>query len=241
MLKTSFDAALAGARSLVHVDELARVLWRAHAAGALSDDEAQSAAEVLEGRRREIRPKDRTAVRAPHVPRLSASFFPPKRRYPVSPDRHASQQRRRRLAASGPMPPALACNFTTGQLAVLRIVASEVQEKGFCALPLGAIAARAGVCVTTARDAIRAAALDGLVLIEERRQRRAPNLPNIIRIVSLDWMTWIKRGAKGGSKVLESTIRQAFKSSKKGQSPFVKDERQALRQGFRPSDGDRGG
>jgi hypothetical protein len=120
-------------------------------------------------------------------------------------------------------------------------VASEIQEKGFCALPLGAIAARAGVCVTTARDAIRAAALDGLVIIEERRQHRAPNLPNIIRIVSAEWTTWIKRGSKGGSKVLESTFKQVLKPSAKGESSSGKDQRQALRQGFRASGGDRGG
>ena len=69
----------------------------------------------------------------------------------------------RHLAACGPLPPKLAALFTTGQLAVLKIVRDEVRTQGSCRLPLGAIAARAGVCVTTARDTIRFAADEGLL------------------------------------------------------------------------------
>ena len=47
------------------------------------------------------------------------------------------------LAASGPMPPALAAHFTVGQLAVLRIVGDEVRANGSCALTLAEIGARA--------------------------------------------------------------------------------------------------
>jgi hypothetical protein len=183
MFKTSFDgAALSTARTLAHVDELARDLWQAYGAGKLTDAEAENLAARIEDLRRELRPQDRTAVRAPHVldlPRRTASHFPAKNKAPTSPDRAASKERRRRLAFSGPLPPALAARFTPGQVAVLRIVADEVRDKGACALPLGAIAARAGVCVTLARDAIRLAAGDGLLVIEERRQHRAPNKPNV--------------------------------------------------------------
>ena len=42
-----------------------------------------------------------------------------------SPDRQASIERRRRLAASGPLPPAMAARFTVSELAVLRIVANR--------------------------------------------------------------------------------------------------------------------
>lgn len=237
-MKTSFDGALSAARTLAHVDELARDLWQAHAAGALSDDEAQTTAEILEVRRREIRPQDRTAVRAPHVPRIAASFFPAKRRS-VSPDRAASMERRRRLAASGPMPPALACLFTTGQLAVLRIVADEFRDKGFCALPLGAIAARAGVCVTLARDAIRLAAGDGLLIIEERRQHQAKNLPNRVRVISREWITWVMRGRGGGSKFLGSTDIGFPKTGKNGEKNSIGDrasraQHQLSRQSAKP-------
>ena len=218
MLKTSFAGALAGARTLAQVDELARDLWKAHAAGALSDGDAQTTAEVLEVRRREIRPVDRTAVRAPHVPRIAASFFPPKRRRAVSPDRVASMERRRRLAASGPMPPALASHYTTGQMAVFRIVADAVRQHGQCAMTLGEIAGRAGVGVTTARDAIRAGAFDGILVIEERRRRGAPNLPNIVRVISREWSNWIKRAGRGGSSFSNPTNNKGSKPSAKSRA-----------------------
>lgn len=221
-----FNAALDGARTLAAVDALAKALWVEHGAGHLADAEAESLAARLEDRRREIRPVDRTAVRVPQVPRVVSSYFPAKRKPSVSPDRARSRDRRRRLAFSGPMPAALAALYTTGQLAVLRIVADEVRVRGFCALPLGAIAARAGVGMTTARDAIRLAAGDGLVVIQERRQSKAPNLPNVVRIVSREWITWIRR-APPASKFLESTdsklitppMQQPTRSKFKGFSP----------------------
>jgi len=55
------------------------------------------------------------------------------------------------------MPPALASRFTTGQLAVLRIVGDDVARNGACGLPIDAIAARAGVCRSLAQAAIRLA------------------------------------------------------------------------------------
>src|SRR5208283_3835570 len=152
-------------------------------------------------RRREVRGIDRLAVRAPQVAQARAvgrpSHFPPKRKAARSPNRRASIERRRTLAASGPMPPQLASQFTTGELAALRIVADAVQGGGACILTLGEIAARAGVCVTTARNALRTAARNGLVTIEERRRDKRPNLANVVRVVSREWKTWIERGPKG--------------------------------------------
>jgi len=71
------------------------------------------------------------------------------------------------------MPPALACRFTTGELAVLRIVGDEVRAGGPCALCIDAIAARAGVCRRLAQNAIRQAARLGLLTIQERRRAGA--------------------------------------------------------------------
>ena len=188
-----FAAALEGARTLAHIDDIARDLWRVHGDGLIADADAERVAAQVEEARRRIRPADTVAVRAPRVPR-AASNFPPRRRHCASPDRLASRTRRRRLASSGPMPPALASGFTEGQRAVLRVVADEVRAKGSCTLPLAAIAARAGVCVTLARDAIRLAAGDGLAVIIERRRRGRPNLTNIVRIISREWLAWIARG-----------------------------------------------
>jgi hypothetical protein len=74
-----------------------------------------------------------------------------------SPDRQASIARRRHLAASGPMPPALAARFTQAEMAAFRIVSDKVRHHGVCALHIDAIAARAGTCRTTVKNALREA------------------------------------------------------------------------------------
>jgi DNA-binding transcriptional ArsR family regulator len=201
MFADTVAGAIAGVRSHARLNELSQDIWKAYGNGLLTDLEAQRLAERLETRRTEVRELDRTSIRAPSVPRvIGASVFPVKKRHCTSPDRQRSIERRRRLAASGPMPPALACRFTTGELAALRIVADEVRASGSCGLTVGEIAARAGVGITTARGALRAAARDGLLTIEERRRHMAPNLPNLIRIISAEWRTWIARTktSKGG-------------------------------------------
>jgi hypothetical protein len=143
------------------------------------------------------------------VPAGRMSLFPPRRR-PVSPDRLASRDRRRLLACSGPMPPALASRFTTGQLAVLRIVADEVTEKGVCGLCIDAIAARAGVCARLAQAAIRLAEGDGLLTIQERRHQGRRSDPNLIRIISREWQAWMKRARRIGCKTLHPTDTRAL-------------------------------
>jgi hypothetical protein len=194
-------ADISSARSLAQLEGFSRAIWEHWAAGRLSDAQAQSLAESVEQRRRHVRGVDVLRVRAPNVAaaakqRGQASYFPPKRKAVVSPDRQASLARRRRLAASGPMPPQLACRFTVGELAALRIVADEARDKGSCRLCLAEIAARAGVGVTTARNGLRYAARQGLVTIEERRRDKRPNLPNIVRIISRDWCAWIGRSGR---------------------------------------------
>jgi hypothetical protein len=165
----------------------------------LSDGEAQGLAEHLHGRRSAIR----DGMRPLPIPGLTGSslvvrrmsLFPP-RKIPRSPDRIASRDRRRLLACSGPLPPRLAARFTEGQRAVLRIVADAVAEAGLCDLCLDAIAARAGVCRRLAQGALRLAAGDELLTIEERRYPGRRNAPNLVRIISQDWQAWIKRGSK---------------------------------------------
>ena len=108
------------------------------------------------------------------------------------------------------MPPALASRFTTGELAVLRIVADEVSEKGVCGLCIDAIAARAGVCRRLAQNAIRLAEGDGLLTIQERRHQGRRSDPNLIRIISREWQAWMRRARGmqpkgGGCKTLHPT------------------------------------
>ena len=213
-------AAISGTKSLSVLDEIARTIWTDWAEGKLTDDQAATLAETLEHRKHDVRGVDTVAARAPQVSAAAKaqgrpSYFPSKRKAPASPNRRASIERRRTLACSGPMPPALACLFTTGELAVLRIVADEARDRKQCRLTLGEIAARAGVGITTARNALRYAAREGLLTIEERRRNKQPNLSNVVRIVSREWTAWIERGRKqktwafsaegGGCKKREST------------------------------------
>jgi hypothetical protein len=126
------------------------------------------------------------------------------------------------------MPPQLACRFTVGELAALRIVADEARDKGACRLCLAEIAARAGVGITTARNGLRYAARQGLVTIEERRRDKRPNLPNIVRIISRDWCAWIGRGGrrsllpKDGTRATASANRQSsrFSSTQSASADF---------------------
>ncbi len=140
---------------------------------------------------------DRPGAKAAQKPQDGHSRRPgiyPPRKPQRPPLRPVAIERRRRLAASGPLPPSLACRFTTGELAVLRIVGDEVAEHGHCDRTLGEIAARAGVCRALAQAAIRKAAREELLTIEERPQPGRKSLPNVVRIISREWRTWIERG-----------------------------------------------
>jgi hypothetical protein len=115
-------------------------------------------------------------------------------------------ERRRRLACSGPMPPALGSRFTTRQLAVLRIVGDEMARSGACGLCIDAIAARAGVCRSLAQAAIRLAEGDGLLTIQERRHQGRKSDPNLVRIISREWLQWLQRGGRPAAPALLGSI-----------------------------------
>jgi hypothetical protein len=208
MFAEQFTAAISTA-SLNSLDQLSKAIWQSHAAGTVTDEQAQLLAETLEARR--------TVARAAHKPVGLApgrvSIFPPKR-VQRSPDKVRSLERRRTLAFSGAMPPQLACRFTTGELAVLRIVADAVRDTGQCVLPVDAIAARAGVCRRLAQGAIREAARQGLLTVQERRRPGRRNDANVIRIVSVAWKTWIVRG--GCKKIRPTDINQTYEKSRTG-------------------------
>jgi hypothetical protein len=166
---------------ITKLDEALRNVWLAHGAGALTDDEAQKAAELAQARRGVTPPQ----------PRSRGRLLDPARR-------RAAVIRRRHLAASGPMPPAVAANFTTAELSVMRIVLDEIKAKGRCDRSLGEIAARAGCCRTSAQNAIRAAVTLGLIRVTERRISGRRNLTNVIELVSPDVRAWLSKAQ--GSK-----------------------------------------
>ena len=94
------------------------------------------------------------------------------------------------------MPPALAAKFTQAEMAAFRIVSDEVRHHGVCALHIDAIAARAGTCRTTVKNALREARRLNLVTVQERRRRGQKSLTNLVRIISPEWMAWIRIGGK---------------------------------------------
>jgi hypothetical protein len=95
-----------------------------------------------------------------------------------------------------------------GELAVLRIVGDEVRQHGQCDHCVDEVAARAGVCRSLAKNAIRTAARLGLVTVEERRREGRRNLPNVIRIVSREWRARLARGPKAiGVKKITPTAK----------------------------------
>jgi hypothetical protein len=104
------------------------------------------------------------------------------------------------------MPPALACKFTVSELAVLRIIGDEVRQHGCCDRCVDELAARAGVCRSMVKNAIREAARLGLLTVQERRREGRRNLPNVVRIVSKEWTSWLARGGRASRPAAEPLI-----------------------------------
>ena len=204
MLSTSLQAQIAATVTAAQLDPYRTSIWRERAAGRLSDEEAQSLSEAIHARSEAF--SGRTAFQAPlplTAPTTptgrplgrSWSFSTGKAR-PRSPDLLRSARRRQDVARSNPLPPPLSCAFTEHERAALEIVARRWMEAGRCDLTMGEIAGRAGVSDSTARRAMRHAVQLGLVEVQQRRRRQAPNLPNLITIVSAEWRTWLANRPK---------------------------------------------
>ena len=154
--------------------ELAAAVWKAYAAGQIGDDDAQSLADAVEARK---------VVRTPAIAR---------RRVGSRPRSPESIERRRRWVASGYLPPQIAARFTMGEGAALAVMAAEIAKQGRCRLTLGHIAAVAGVCKQTVRNAVRQAVGLGLVRSEEWRLSAFRSAPNTVTIVSAEWTAWLQ-------------------------------------------------
>ena len=163
----------------------------AHEAGTLADDQAQQLAELIQRRRQPAGQSPRLLI-MDSAPRYCIQRSPEQR----SPDRRASIRRRREHAASGPLPPAIAATFTTGETAVLRIVADEVLAHGACDRSRNELAARAGVSLTIVRRALRYAERDGLITVQRRPRSGRKHLTNIIRIIRAEWKDWLSKGGR---------------------------------------------
>lgn len=176
-------------------------LWRALNAGQVSEAEAEALASLIEAR---------TAL--PVVAKAAP------RRVGSKPCTDASVERRRRWAAAGRLPPRLAAQFTLGQQAVLAVLAVEVATRDDCRMPVGRIAAVAGVSESTVRRAFRTAVVIGLVTVEERRLTAFRNETNVVRIVSAEWLAWMQlpRGERVGAIPERARILITYRRPRRG-------------------------
>jgi hypothetical protein len=172
------------------IDAIIKDMWANHTDGLLSENEMEVLDEAARARREAFQPR----------PAPKGAPRAPTRRRQRSPDRQASIERRRRLVASGPLPPPLAARFTWGEIAVMRIIGDECRVHGCCTLHIDAIAARAGVHRTTVQNALREAQGKGevpdlrIISVQERRRPGQRSLTNIIRVVSREWRDWLHKG-----------------------------------------------
>ena len=164
MFANQLRAAIAAAPR-VELTKISALLWRAYAAGQVTEAEASELSDLIEARK---------AIPAAHKPM--------QRRLGSRPRSPASMERRRRWAASGALPPALAARFTLAETAVLAVIAAETRKRGDCRLTNGELADVAGVSITTVKNALRHAQALGLISVEERRLTAFRNDSNVVRI-----------------------------------------------------------
>lgn len=198
MFGQQVEQAIDAARGGRALDDLSRIIWRGFSEGVIGDDEAQRLADRIHTRRALYSATQAAGApqRPPAGPTGRNSIFGPPRRPQRPPARSKTIERRRRIAASGALPPQIAARFTTAEIAVLAIIADEVRHRGRCDRCIDELAARAGCSRSSAKNAIRAAARLALIHVTLRPRRMQKNLPNVIDIVSQDWRAWMKRGPR---------------------------------------------
>jgi hypothetical protein len=185
--------------------EVARALWAAFSDGKVTEAEAEALSVLIEVRtltcvgsdrskaERALNPTGTDAATAALQDRVRS----PRRAVGSRSRTDASLERRRRWAASGRLPPALAARFTLAEQAVLALVAAETVRRKDCRLSIENMAAVAGVCRSTVKNAIREARQLGLLTVEERQITGFRNDTNVIRIISPEWLAWIRLARKG--------------------------------------------
>ena len=74
----------------------------------------------------------------------------------------------------------------------MRVISAEVLKHGRCTLVLDHVAALAGVCRKTVKNALREAQRQGLLGIEERRLSAWRSAPNVVTSTSREWSAWLR-------------------------------------------------
>lgn len=180
------------------------LLWRAYGEGQITEAEAEALSVLIEGRilsessprsGQSPNPRGTDGGQGTADPRTLVQAA--RRAVGSRPRTDASMERRRRWAASGRLPPGLAARFTLAEQAVLSLVAAEVARRKDCRLSIENMAAVAGVCRSTVKNAIREARQLGLLTVEERQITGFRNDTNVLRIISPEWLAWIRLARKG--------------------------------------------
>src|SRR5215210_4837882 len=194
----------------VGLPKLSAVLWKAYAAGSVTEAQASELSDLIEARKA-----------------LPASERPVQRRVGSRPRSPASVERRRSWAASGRLPPQIASRFTLAEQSVLAVVALEVAKRGSCRLAIDHIAALAGVGRSSVKNALREAHGLGLIRIEERRLTGFRNDTNVVTILSAEWTSWLRLrrggGGGGGVKTVTGTTTSSDRSASWRQANPVKE------------------
>ncbi|WP_412759948.1 helix-turn-helix domain-containing protein [Methylobacterium litchii] len=187
---------------------IASAMWKAFGEGHLSETEAEALSALIEARR--LSRAAHSGGQSPNptgTPAACVTDAPldrqnrPRTGTGSRPRTDASLERRRRWAASGRLPPALAARFTVAEQAVLSLVAAETAREGDCRLSVPHLAAVTGVAERTVQNTIREARKLGLLTVEERRVTGYRNDTNVLRIVSPEWTAWLRLARKGVPKI----------------------------------------
>ena len=219
MLADQFLEAAAVAKNTHDLDQVARLLWRAHAERQIADASATAVSEALQARRKTF-----SAGQGLSAPKAVFAALRPARRPPRSPDRRRSIERRRRQAMSGVIPSKIAAGFTQGENAVLTVIGRQCQRGGACTLHIDAIAALAGVCRTVVKNALRAARAGGLLLVRERRIPGRKSLTNVVTIISREWSAWLRIGGRFMPSAADSRFKKRDSAPLRGH-PLVESDR----------------
>lgn len=182
--------------------QVTALLWRAYGEGKVTEAEAEALSGLIEAR---TDPPGRLRFSLGSPANSNPNDSPPthdpaastRRTVGSRPRTDASMERRRRWAASGRLPPGLAARFTLAEQAVLALVAAETTRRKDCRLSIENMAAVAGVCRSTVKNAIREARRHGLLTVEERAITGFRNDTNVLRIVAAEWLAWIRLARRG--------------------------------------------
>lgn len=185
---------LADITTVKQLDHFLSLMWRGYADGQLNDVEVQELTGGASLRRSML-----LEAREKRMP-PARTYFPQRPKSEQSRHQAASGARcpirwarKRRLGDMAALPPFVRDRFTEGERAVLYIVASDCRQHGSCSSSVKEIGDRAGVGVTTVRNALRRARRLGLLTVTERPQWRAKHLPNLVKIVCQRWLAWLQK------------------------------------------------